>query len=141
MNIPVGMALLNDEADQLCSMAASSDEAALVELLSRVNPRSINTIGILAADKLRHLPAMSNDKKGWDPHVTVLHVAALQGASKFVIGLMLSLGADVRALNSLGHTPLHFAGSAEVAELLINSGASVNGQSEKLLTGQPSARS
>ena len=54
----------------------------------------------------------------------LLHIAA-QRADERTILLLLQAGADVNALGDMGNTALHYATNAQVANLLLSHGASV----------------
>jgi ankyrin repeat protein len=62
-----------------------------------------------------------NERQGWAP----LHYAADSGDAKKVLEL-LKRGDDVNVRDSLRRTPLHYAGSSEVAHILLARGAAIN---------------
>ncbi|MDB4894091.1 MAG: ankyrin 2 [Firmicutes bacterium] len=53
------------------------------------------------------------------PSNTALHAAVAEGQHRDVIELLISAGADVNALDSNGHTPLHSAAFHDDTDLLI----------------------
>jgi ankyrin repeat protein len=65
----------------------------------------------------------SKDDAGYTP----LHHAARKGQTAMA-ELLLSKGAEVDAKNNMGYTPLHHAASTQVAALLLENGAHVNGE-------------
>ena len=56
---------------------------------------------------------------------TPLHIAVQKGRTE-VVGALLRRGADARALNAVGCSPLHFADSPEMTERLLKAGADAN---------------
>jgi len=87
---------------------------------------------LLANSKNYSLNINAVDKEGW----TALHCAAQHG-SKESIKMLIELGANPSAQNSMGKTPLHLAaGQANVlcCEILVQGGASVNAQDNHGMT-------
>lgn len=62
---------------------------------------------------------------GWTP----LHIAAI-GDHKRETDMLLASGADPNARDRFGHTPIFFARSAYVAQVLVSHGADVNAKRE-----------
>jgi ankyrin repeat protein len=57
---------------------------------------------------------------------TPLHYASLSDVESEVIRLLIIYDADLNAKNSGGQSPLHFAKSERIAEILLKNGASIN---------------
>lgn len=67
------------------------------------------------------------------PSNTALHAAVAGGPHRDVVKLLVAAGADVNALDSNGHTPLHsaaFHDDSEVMQYLLDHGADVNRRGE-----------
>ena len=129
--------------------AVAKGNAAMVDLLL-ANKASVNVrsgVGQTPLDRalsvnqqaiIKSILAHQPDANGQDGlGNTLLHIAAQKG-NKEVVEWLLAHKAEVDAKNSFGKTPLVFAvqakGGAEIAEILIKSGASVNWADENGLT-------
>ena len=129
--------------------AVAKGNAAMVDFLL-ANKASVNVrsgVGQTPLDRalsvnqqaiIKSILAHQPDANGQDGlGNTLLHIAAQKG-NKEVVEWLLAHKAEVNAKNSFGKTPLVFAvqakGGAEIAEILIKSGASVNWADENGLT-------